>query len=110
MTPHDVHTPRLIRLPEVLARTGLSRSSVYSRISEGRFPAPVDLGTGHAVGWVEEEIHRWIAERIARRDSGERAREAMIPPVRSREAKGPQRTSSGTKATRAGSPRPPTAA
>jgi prophage regulatory protein len=111
MTNPDVHVSRLIRLPEVLARTGLSRSSVYARIkADGSFPAPVDLGTGHAVAWVEEEVDSWIAKRIARRDSGERARDAIVPPVRAREARGLRRTSSGKKATRAGSPRPPSAA
>ena len=36
--------PRILRLPLVRERTGLSRSSIYLRISEGRFPRPVSLG------------------------------------------------------------------
>ena len=55
---------RFLRLPEVLARTGLSRSTVYVRLDEGRFPRPVSLG-GRAVGWIESEIEEWIRERIA---------------------------------------------
>ncbi|MDR3411824.1 MAG: AlpA family phage regulatory protein, partial [Formivibrio sp.] len=43
---------RILRLPNVLDRTGLSRSTVYQRVSEGRFPRPVSLGD-RAVGWVE---------------------------------------------------------
>lgn len=66
-------TPKLLRLPEVVSRTGLSRSSLYARIATGQFPRPVDLGTSHAVAWVENEVDTWIGERIARRDSGERA-------------------------------------
>ena len=41
---------RFLRLPEVLARTGLSRSTIYVRLDQGRFPRPVSLG-GRAVGW-----------------------------------------------------------
>ena len=61
----SAHPPiRILRLPEVLARTGLSRSTIYLRIEQGRFPRPVPLG-GRAVGWIESEIDEWIRERIA---------------------------------------------
>jgi prophage regulatory protein len=56
----------ILRLPAVKIRTGLSRSSIYLRVSQGTFPRPVSLG-GRAVGWVEEEIQSWLAERIAAR-------------------------------------------
>ena len=39
----------ILRLPTVKERTGLSRSSIYLRIAENRFPKPVSLG-GRAVG------------------------------------------------------------
>lgn len=55
---------RFLRLPEVLVRTGLSRSTIYVRLEQGRFPRPVSLGA-RAVGWIEEEIDGWIRERIA---------------------------------------------
>ncbi len=54
---------RFLRLPEVIARTGLSRSTIYVRLDEGRFPRPVSLG-GRAVGWIEAEVNEWIRERI----------------------------------------------
>ena len=54
---------RSLRLPEVLARTGLSRSTIYVRLDQGRFPRPVSLG-GRAVGWIEAEVDEWIRERI----------------------------------------------
>jgi len=57
-------TTAILRLPNVKARTGLSRSTIYLRISEGRFPKPVSLG-GRAVGWVEEEITDWLNQQIA---------------------------------------------
>ena len=55
---------RFLRLPEVLARTGLSRSTVYVRLDQGSFPRPVSLGA-RAVGWIESEVDEWIRERIA---------------------------------------------
>ena len=55
---------RFLRLPEVLARTGLSRSTIYVRLEQGRFPRPVSLG-GRAVGWIEAEVDEWMRERIA---------------------------------------------
>ena len=55
---------RILRLPEVLARTGLSRSTIYVRLDQGRFPRPVSLGA-RAVGWIEAEVDEWIRDRIA---------------------------------------------
>ncbi len=55
---------RFLRLPEVLARTGLSRSTIYVRLAAGCFPQPVSLG-GRAVGWIEAEVDEWVRERIA---------------------------------------------
>jgi prophage regulatory protein len=49
----------ILRLPTVKTRTGLSRSTIYLRISKGRFPKPVSLG-GRAVGWIESEINDWL--------------------------------------------------
>ena len=62
---------RFLRLPEVLARTGLSRSTIYVRLDQGRFPRPVSLGA-RAVGWVEAEVDDWMRERIvaSRIDTG----------------------------------------
>lgn len=62
-------TPRhaLLRLPEVKARTGLSRSSIYLRIASREFPCPVKLGA-RASAWDSSEIDAWIAARIAERD------------------------------------------
>ncbi|ELQ6108756.1 AlpA family transcriptional regulator [Cronobacter turicensis] len=49
----------LIRLPEVLKRTGFGKAWIYRLISEGRFPAPVKIGT-RAVAFVESEIDEWF--------------------------------------------------
>lgn len=53
----------IMRLPAVKACTGLARSTIYLRISEGTFPKPVSLG-GRAVGWLEAEIEEWLEQRI----------------------------------------------
>ena len=65
---------KILRLPVVLDRTGLSRSTVYLRVTEGRFPRPVSLGT-RAVGWIETEVEEWIARQIevSREIRGQRA-------------------------------------
>ena len=49
----------ILRLPQVMARTGLSRSTIYLRISQGKFPKQVKLG-GRAVGWLESKIDNEI--------------------------------------------------
>lgn len=56
-------THRILRLPTVMGRTGLSRSTIYLRIKEGAFPKPVNLGA-RAVGWVEAEIQEWLQQQI----------------------------------------------
>jgi len=65
---------KILRLPIVLDRTGLSRSTVYQRVTEGRFPRPVSLGD-RAVGWIETEDEEWIACQIeaSRELCGQRA-------------------------------------
>ena len=62
---------RLLRRAEVEARTGLSRSSIYLRMSQGRFPRPVRLGV-HAVRWIESEIEEWIRKRVTAGRASER--------------------------------------
>lgn len=53
----------VLRLPEVKARVGLSRSSIYFAIAQSEFPKAISLGS-RAVGWIEEEIDNWIAKRV----------------------------------------------
>ncbi|WP_413505812.1 helix-turn-helix transcriptional regulator [Photobacterium phosphoreum] len=55
---------KIIRLPEVKDKTGLSRSTIYLRMSQGRFPKSISLSE-RAIGWVEQEIEQWLGERIA---------------------------------------------
>ena len=52
---------KMYRLPEVMNMTGLSRSSIYLRISTDEFPKPVKIGR-RAIGWPEESIIAWQAK------------------------------------------------
>ena len=54
---------RLIRLPEVMAICGLSRSSVYAYTKRGEFPSRVKI-TRHASAWVRAEVLAWVENRI----------------------------------------------
>jgi prophage regulatory protein len=49
---------RFIRLKEVLAICGKSRSSVYDAIKKGEFPAPIKLH-GRSSAWIKSEILQW---------------------------------------------------
>ena len=57
----------ILRLPTVKAITGLSRSTIYLRMSEGSFPRQVNLGS-RAVGWLASEIDHWIEEKLVSRN------------------------------------------
>lgn len=54
----------LLRLPEVKKQTGLSKSSIYSLMSEDEFPNQVKLGE-RAVGWLDSEIADWIESKVS---------------------------------------------
>ena len=59
---------RFIRMAEVVARTGRSRSTIYRDIEAATFPAPIELGT-HSIAWIEAEVVAWQQSRIAARDA-----------------------------------------
>ena len=74
-SPHK----RLIRLPEVLSRTGYGRTSIYRKMEDGSFPRSVKLGgpledsnvfDSRAVAWIEHEVDQWMESRIEERDLG----------------------------------------
>ena len=53
----------LLRLPKVMARTGLSRTTLYELISDGQFPEPVKL-TIRSVAWSSVDVDLWIKRKI----------------------------------------------
>ena len=60
---------RILRLSEVQARTGLSRTTIYRWRVGGRFPRAIVLGR-RTVGWIESEVEEWIREQIAESRGG----------------------------------------
>ena len=54
----------ILRLPAVKSDSGLSRSTIYLRISEGLWTKPVSLGP-RAVGWPSDEVAALNVARIA---------------------------------------------
>lgn len=62
-TPVGNRAHRIMRLKEVISTVGLSRSTIYARLKDGTFPAPIRIGIN--VGWIESEIQDWIEEQIA---------------------------------------------
>ncbi|MBX3578337.1 MAG: AlpA family phage regulatory protein [Rhizobiaceae bacterium] len=60
---------QVLSIRQVVERTGLSRRSLYTRMSEGLFPKPIRLTT-RRVGWPESDIDAWLERLVAERDDG----------------------------------------
>jgi prophage regulatory protein len=54
----------ILRMPAVKTESGLSRSTIYLRVSQGLWTKPVSLGY-RAVGWPSDEVEALNAARIA---------------------------------------------
>ena len=64
---HPARQQRILRLPEVKAKTGFGRSTIYApfyikRGANGEFPRSIRIGA-RAVGWLESDIDQWIETR-----------------------------------------------
>ena len=59
---------RFLRLKQVKALVGYSRTSIYEKIKAGEFPKPYPLGA-RAVGWLADDIEAWIESRIKAREA-----------------------------------------
>lgn len=57
----------VLRLPQVISATGMSKATIYLWMSENRFPKPVRIGQ-RSVAWVAQEINDWILECIRQRN------------------------------------------
>ncbi len=60
---------RMLRLSQVVERTGLGKTTLYELQKEGRFPRSVHL-TGYSVRWIEAEVDTWLMQQA----------QARIPP------------------------------
>ena len=65
---HSHQATQLLRLPDVMSRTGLGRSTIYRLIGLGQFPQLVKV-TSRTTAWAEREIDAWINSKVASRDS-----------------------------------------
>lgn len=54
---------QLLKLPEVLFRTKMCRTSVLVGVRKGEFPKPIKLG-GRSVAWLASEVDAWIQARV----------------------------------------------
>jgi len=68
-TPEPPTPIRLLRLPEVIRRTGLSRTHLWRLAQRGDFPSPTHLG--RSAFWSSEAIDEWVRRVLAGRDGGE---------------------------------------
>jgi prophage regulatory protein len=53
------HTNTILRLPAVLERTGLSRSTLYRKIDQGTFPRQIKISE-RCAGWRSSDIYAWL--------------------------------------------------
>lgn len=52
---------RFLRLPSVLARTGLSRSTLYRKLAAGTFPRQIQLSE-RCIGWSDTAVNAWLRD------------------------------------------------
>ncbi|WP_311270867.1 AlpA family phage regulatory protein [Sphingobium sp. WCS2017Hpa-17] len=52
-------TDRLLKISDVMERTALSRSHIYTLVGRGQFPAPRKLGP-KCSRWVESHVDAWV--------------------------------------------------
>ncbi|MDR0454839.1 MAG: AlpA family transcriptional regulator [Deferribacteraceae bacterium] len=55
---------KILKINEVQLITGLSRSTIYALIEQGKFPKQIKLSE-RSVGWLESEVQDWLKERIS---------------------------------------------
>lgn len=54
---------KVIRLPKVMDKTGLPRTTIYWKMERKLFPKQIKL-SARSVGWLESEINKWIEQRV----------------------------------------------
>ena len=56
---------QMLRAPEVMARTGLSRTTIWRKVKDGSFPPPLVISQ-NSIGWPAKTIADWLASRPRR--------------------------------------------
>lgn len=59
---------RILRISDVVQKTGLSRTSIYQRLRHQDFPRPVELGP-RAIGFIESEVDDFLRRLVKKRDT-----------------------------------------
>jgi prophage regulatory protein len=69
---------RLIYKPELLERVGLSYTTIWTMMRQGRFPRSRSVGGGESEGgqnqkvaWLSDEVDAWLTELPVRRLKGD---------------------------------------
>ncbi|OBY88838.1 AlpA family transcriptional regulator [Pseudomonas sp. AU11447] len=66
---------KILRLKQVSALIGLSRSTIYDRMNplspryDEKFPRPIKIGKS-AVGWLESSLNEWIELMVKKSQEG----------------------------------------
>jgi prophage regulatory protein len=58
---------QILRLPDVIKKTGLCRSMIYRLLNQGKFPKRIKLSE-RSMGFYEHEVDAWLESRAAQRD------------------------------------------
>ena len=58
------------RRPQVQARTGIPKATMYAMMATGAFPRPIKIGA-RAVAWLDSDIDRWIEARVVASKKGD---------------------------------------
>jgi len=53
---------KILRLKDVIAKTGLSRSTIYVLLSAGKFPKKIQLSP-RCIGFLEADVDTWLYEK-----------------------------------------------
>ena len=61
-TPPRGPPGRMLRVADVIDRTGLSRTTIWRKVRASAFPPPLRLGE-NSVGWPEAVINEWLDSR-----------------------------------------------
>jgi len=111
-TEQSVSVPRnmslkVLRLPQVIDETGLSKSTIYSRIAEGTFPSQFPLfGSPRLSGWLKGEVDDWVQQQVDNERHSESATRSNIAPP-SKAVKSPARRPSSVQTESAANTRGP---
>jgi prophage regulatory protein len=60
---------QLLRLPDVIQRTALGRSTIYDLMEKGAFPRPIKISGARSNAWISSEIEDYVQARIAERQT-----------------------------------------